>query len=211
MRTELLETVYAEKPHEVEQLLARLRLWNFQDPLLFWAGDWAMRRGENEPAPSRDAQRVDRRHPFIEELNKEGFNLLGDFEAAMASKAYHDACQIKASHDYFSQVGRLAFRRCDSLQQFISVTIEKNTGFRQVNPPTDTSKKRDPEFDFQFMDLIRHIGLTHAEFLSGSGKAREASDRFEYSEPCNGERGWRIRALESWVVLHKDSAEIANW
>ena len=105
MRTELLETVYAEKPHEVEQLLARLRLWNFQDPLMFWAGDWAMRHGENEPAPSRDAQRVDRRHPFIEELNKEGFNLLGDFEAAMASKAYHDACQIITSSDASETLG----------------------------------------------------------------------------------------------------------
>jgi outer membrane protein assembly factor BamB len=105
LRAELLDSVYAGKPHDVEKLLARLRLANAQDPLVLWASDWAARHGENEPALPRDAQRVDRRHPFIEELNKEGFNLLGDFEAAMASKAYRDACQIIAGSDASETLG----------------------------------------------------------------------------------------------------------
>ncbi|HEY2148439.1 MAG TPA: PQQ-binding-like beta-propeller repeat protein, partial [Pirellulales bacterium] len=105
LRAELLDAVYSGKPHDVEQLLARMRLMNAQDPLLLWAADWAARHSENEPAPPRDAQRVDRRHPFIEELNKEGFNLLGDFEAAMASKAYRDACQIIAGSDASETLG----------------------------------------------------------------------------------------------------------
>jgi hypothetical protein len=67
------------------------------------------------------------------------------------------------------------------------VTLEKNTGFRQVNPPTDTSKKRDPEFDFQFMDLIGHIGLADTKFLGGPGKVRMSSDGLEDSETCYGD------------------------
>src|SRR5262249_52948586 len=61
--------------------------------------------GGTEPAPERNAPRIERRHPFIEELNKEGFNLLGDFESAMASKAYRDACQIVTSSDSSETLG----------------------------------------------------------------------------------------------------------
>src|ERR1700730_4130644 len=61
----------------------------------------------------------------------------------------HDCCQIEASNDYLSQVGGLAFRGGDPLEQFVSVTVEKNPGFSQVTPPPDASKKRDPEFSFQ--------------------------------------------------------------
>jgi outer membrane protein assembly factor BamB len=104
-RTELLETVYSENSNDVARLLAHLRLWNVQDPLLAWASDWATTHGENEPPIDRNAPHVDRRHPFIEELNKEGFNLLGDFEAAMASKSYRDACQIITSADVSDSLG----------------------------------------------------------------------------------------------------------
>src|ERR1700730_8706356 len=77
----------------------------------------------------------------------------------------HDCCQIKASNDYFSQVGRLAFRGCKSLEQFVSVAVEKNTRVTEVNPPADTSKKRDPELGLQLVDLVRHIRLADMKFL----------------------------------------------
>jgi hypothetical protein len=99
----------------------------------------------------------------------------------------HDCCQIKASNDYLSQVGSLAFRGCDSLEQFIRVMIEKNTGFSQVNPPTDTSKKRDPEFGFQLMDLIRDIGLADMKFLGSPRKVRMSSNGLENPETCYGD------------------------
>ncbi len=76
-----------------------------QEPLLAWATDWAGRHGGTEPPLEHNAPRIDRHHPFIEELNKEGFNLLGDFESAMASKAYHDACQIITSSDASETLG----------------------------------------------------------------------------------------------------------
>ena len=79
-RAELLETVYAGDQPAVDHLLAQMRVSNLQEPLLAWATDWAGRHGGTEPPLEHNAPRIDRRHPFIEELNKEGFNLLGDFE-----------------------------------------------------------------------------------------------------------------------------------
>ncbi|HEY1067813.1 MAG TPA: PQQ-binding-like beta-propeller repeat protein, partial [Pirellulales bacterium] len=40
---------------------------------------------------------VDWRRPLVEQLSKEGYNLLAEFEAALKSKSYRDACQIVAS------------------------------------------------------------------------------------------------------------------
>ena len=99
----------------------------------------------------------------------------------------HDCCQIKASNDYFSQVGRLAFYGCESLEQFVSVAVEKSTRVTEVNPPAHTSKKRDPEFGLQLMNLVRHIGLADVKFLGGSGKVRMSSDRPENPETCYGD------------------------
>jgi hypothetical protein len=104
-RAELLETVYTGDQPAVDHLLAQMRVSNLQEPLLAWATDWAGRHGGTEPPLEHNAPRIDRRHPFIEELNKEGFNLLGDFESAMASKAYHDACQIITSSDASETLG----------------------------------------------------------------------------------------------------------
>ena len=61
--------------------------------------------GETGLAADRKEPAIDHRHPFIEELNKEGFNLLGDFQAAMSSKAYHDACQIVTATDSTESLG----------------------------------------------------------------------------------------------------------
>ena len=96
----------------------------------------------------------------------------------------HDGCQIKASYDYFSQVSRLAFCSCDSREQFVRMTIEKDSGFRQVNPPTNSSKKRDSEFGLQLMDLIRHVGLADMKFLGGARKVRMSSHGLENPETC---------------------------
>ena len=104
-RAELLETVYAGDQPFVDRILAQMRVANLQEPLLAWATDWAGRHGGTEPQPERNAPRIDRQHPFIEELNKEGFNLLGDFQSAMASKAYRDACQIITSSDASETLG----------------------------------------------------------------------------------------------------------
>ena len=95
-------------------------------------------------------------------------------------------CNIETSDDHFPQLGSLAFRCCYSLKYVIGMATEKNTRFSQVRSPSDTAKKRDPQFGLQLMDLMRDIRLAHMELLSGPGKASEPSDRFEYSESCDG-------------------------
>ena len=115
----------------------------------------------------------------------------------------HYSREIQASHDYFPQFSSLAFRGCDSLEQFVSVTVEKDTRFSQVHSPSDTAKKCDPEFGLQLVDLIRYVRLAHMEFLGCPGKARMSSNRLEDSEPCYGDCGRWVRALGLFVVWHK--------
>jgi outer membrane protein assembly factor BamB len=47
------------------------------------------------------------RHPLIEQLGKEGFNILAEFEAALSGEAYRDACQIIASASAQEALGLL--------------------------------------------------------------------------------------------------------
>ncbi len=101
---ELTAAVYSEKIPEVRRLLAHLHVWNVQEPLVGWAGAWLARQVESEAPSDRTALRA-RQHPFVEELNKEGFNLLGDFQAALDSKAYRDACQIIANAETSDSLG----------------------------------------------------------------------------------------------------------
>src|SRR5882762_889752 len=134
---------------------------------------------------------------------------LGILHAKLSQSLWQDilggdnnACDVETSNDHFPQLGSLAFGCRDSLKQVLGVAIEKNSGFSQVHPPSDAAKKRDPKFGLQLMDLVRHIRLAHMELFSSPGKAREPSDRFEYSESSEGQQRWRIGTLGGWVVLH---------
>ncbi len=104
-RAELLASIYAGKVRDTQRTLAALRLSNVQDPILNFAGDWLTRQGETDIAVERPRSRGARPHPLVEELNKEGFNLLGDFFAALESKAYRDACQLVTSTDTTDTLG----------------------------------------------------------------------------------------------------------
>jgi hypothetical protein len=114
-------------------------------------------------------------------------------------------CEIETPDNHFPQFSRFAFRRSDSLKYVVGMAREENTRLSQIRPPSDTAKKRHPKFDLQLMDLMRDIRLAHVELLRGPGKAREPSDRFEYSEPCHGHGGRRIRALRTCVLPHSNA------
>ncbi len=49
------------------------------------------RRQDERPSPPRFA---DWRHPFVEQVSKEGYNILAEFQAALSGDAYEDACQV---------------------------------------------------------------------------------------------------------------------
>ncbi len=95
-RAELLQLVYSNQPQEVLRTVARLRLSNCSDPLMLWADDWATAQSGAAVEGDAVAEHAGR-NPLIEELNKEGFSTLAEFESALDSKSYHDACQIITS------------------------------------------------------------------------------------------------------------------
>lgn len=91
-RWELLASVYDGQAEPLREQLARLRVSDRKAALLSWAeARIAARSPANGNALSLAS---DRRHPLIEEISKEGFTTLAEFDAALASKAYRDACQI---------------------------------------------------------------------------------------------------------------------
>ncbi|HEX3998234.1 MAG TPA: PQQ-binding-like beta-propeller repeat protein [Pirellulales bacterium] len=92
-RAELLQLVYSNRPEQVLQTVARLRLSNWTDSLMLWAEEWA----STQTGAGLDGDIVAEhtgRSPLIDELNKEGFSTLAEFESAIDSRSFHDACQI---------------------------------------------------------------------------------------------------------------------
>ncbi len=106
LRPEIYELVYGHQTDDLREFSQLLRFWNRDEPLL---ASVESRCGRALPAVSskrhsifkssiRQSQAsVDRRHPLIEELSKEGYNLMAEFEAAVANKSYRDACELIAN------------------------------------------------------------------------------------------------------------------
>ena len=62
------------------------------------------RRKAEGAAPPRHAEW---RHPFVEQVSKEGYNILAEFQAAISSNAYEDACQVITSAQPTGALGLL--------------------------------------------------------------------------------------------------------
>jgi len=95
-RAELFQLVYSNQPDQVLRTVSRLRLANANDPLMIWAEDWASSQSGSALGGDVVAEH-DAHNPLIDELNKEGFSTLAEFESAIDSQSYHDACQIITS------------------------------------------------------------------------------------------------------------------
>ena len=71
--------------------------WNQTLALVDWAEALVQR---NRPADAATPTRpilAAWRHPLVEQFGKEGYNVLSEFEAALAGDAFKDACQIIGS------------------------------------------------------------------------------------------------------------------
>ncbi len=97
IRRELIGLVVAGETDKVAGTVARLRLMNLPDPLVQWADDWVTTRRGGVPLAEPGQGRTVYRHPYLDDLSKEGFSLLSEFQAALDSQAYHDACQMIVS------------------------------------------------------------------------------------------------------------------
>lgn len=103
-RHELLSAIYADNTDRAAQLMQTLRGVYPRLKLLDWSNAWLAARLPNNAADNDelgktqedhdDRGQLDRRHPYVEEISKDGFNLIAELNSALGSKAYRDACQI---------------------------------------------------------------------------------------------------------------------
>ncbi len=63
----------------------------------------ARRRGQAATPP----RHAEWRHPFVEQVSKEGYNILAEFQAALSGNAYEDACQVITSAQPTGALGLL--------------------------------------------------------------------------------------------------------
>lgn len=122
IRAELLYLVSNGAWSEVRELCRQLKFFTAKYPLdrkwspdldatgklVVWADSLARRNLPAEPGTATAAAVPSTwRHPLIEQLGKEGFNILAEFDAALAGEAYRDACQIIASASAQEALGLL--------------------------------------------------------------------------------------------------------
>jgi len=121
LRTELLEFVHRgewDKIHQLSRIVGFFAA-DFPEPrkiagrdnnvrLTTWAEALAQR---NRPIADRAAIATaipsSWRHPLVEQLGKEGYNVLAELESALASGAFKDACQIISSMTAEQAIGLL--------------------------------------------------------------------------------------------------------
>ncbi|MDB5386282.1 MAG: Tetratricopeptide 2 repeat protein [Planctomycetaceae bacterium] len=124
-RYELVQSLYKEDWDEVGRICRWLRFWNKashpgyqsfhgRDSLRSFVelAEAGVQRFGNEakPAPRPSVPGVETaswRHPLIEQLSKEGYNVLAEFEAALAGDSFKDACQIVAAASASGSLGLL--------------------------------------------------------------------------------------------------------
>lgn len=123
VRAEVLGGTYAGRAADVYDVCHRIRFWSHSRPyagpppgreeslkLAEWAGAWALAHWTDklkERPAVESALPTNFRHPLVEQLSKEGFNILAEFEAALAGDSFQDACQIITSSSTLGALGLL--------------------------------------------------------------------------------------------------------
>ncbi len=104
--------------------------------LVEWARALALRNMAERPSGASAALRSEWRHPLVEVLSKEGYNILAEFNAALESEAYQDACQIISSADPQGALGLLPdakdSRLLVSLPAAVSLAMREHPKLRQT-------------------------------------------------------------------------------
>jgi hypothetical protein len=108
VRAEILELVYHDAWDELDRLCKQVDFFDSSSLRKKTAdrqqaaqlADWAaalVRRNRPTKGESGGAIPAAWRHPLIEQLGKEGFNILAELDAALAGSSYKDACQLISS------------------------------------------------------------------------------------------------------------------
>ncbi len=139
-------------------------LWQPREltPWIEWGGYLASRMGGVKTAPPRgedgavprgprigrrprpisedERREIERRnasrHPLIEEISKDGFNLIAEFEASLAGEAYEDACQTAMTADPQAALGLLPWAKDSQLSltfpTAVAVAMQTHPGLRET-------------------------------------------------------------------------------
>ncbi len=113
IRTELLGRLNAGQWRETLDLCDLLRFYRLDEnlPLVTWARATAQRQSSEALMENLVEQRDVWRHPLIEELNKEAYNFLAEFQALLESEAFDDAARMIAATEPHAAAGVAADRR----------------------------------------------------------------------------------------------------
>lgn len=113
VRKELLEHLNAGRWRESLELCDVLRFYRLDEnlPLATWARATAQRQLPDQSAETLIEQRDVWRHPLVEELSKEAYNFLAEFQALLEGEAFDDAARMIAATELHTAAGVAADRR----------------------------------------------------------------------------------------------------
>lgn len=128
VRAELVDYIYRNQWNEAREASTRHRYWyapqarlGRQTPvleLIDWADALSARRN---PLDDSDAPNLpgDWRHPALVRISKEGYNVMAEFEAALANQSFEDACAIISHANAAAALGLLP----DSVERRLLVSL----------------------------------------------------------------------------------------
>lgn len=141
-REGLLQGVYQGDAGRVRDLYQLTQTIYPRLTFLPWVENWIAGKLPNslptaemtgEPYESRN---IDRRHPYIEELSKDSFNMMAELNSAIGSKALRDAAQLITQAGPHDNGGLLPDERDDqllvALPAAISLALHKEPELRDV-------------------------------------------------------------------------------
>lgn len=141
VRHELVARMGEDRWDDVRAFCQRMRYWKRTDPPEDQHAPWTpdiehlvtwgqVESGKPGTALPEEASRREagawlaRRHPLVERLSKEGYNVLAEFQAALAGQAYREACQLIAASAHSDVLGLLPDRKDPRLLVSLPVAVE---------------------------------------------------------------------------------------
>lgn len=138
VRQELLARLGEDRLDEVRELCRRMQYWSRPEPrggdqppwtrelrhLVTWASSQS---GQQSPAKTEENYNpspAEWRHPLIERLSREGYNVLAELQAALDGPAYREAAQIISTSVKNESLGLLPHKRDRRLLVSMPVAVE---------------------------------------------------------------------------------------
>jgi outer membrane protein assembly factor BamB len=113
IRTELIELLDQARWRDALAFCETLRFYRLDEnlPLAAWARATAQRQLQDSVSETLAEQRDVWRHPLIEELSKEAYNFLAEFQALLDSEAFDEAARMIAATEPHATAGVASDRR----------------------------------------------------------------------------------------------------